>query len=571
MDFNLFGYQVGNNKKPTKLPKNKVTYTEPTDGSRDIVSHSPGGGHFVHLFEGNILPKKEIELIKKYRQVAMYTEVDKAVSEIVNDAVTYDDVETYPVKLSLDDVKGISDGTKGKIQDEFDYLLSVMEFDQNGYDYFRYWYVDGRIFFNIVMKDKEKEGIEEIVHVDSLFIKKVREIEKDPNDGTIKSIEEYFLHAPEYAFGDVGNVTIGTKNVVKFTTDSVIFVTSGMYCKEDKLVQSHLHKAIKPANQLNMIEDAIVIYRVTRAPERRIFYIDVGNLPKNAAEQYLTGIMNQYRNKVVYNTSTGEINDQKNAMAMLEDFWLPRREGGKGTEISTLAGGENLGQLEDIIYFRKKLYDSLNVPNGRMESESLFTLAKDSEITREEVKFAKFVDRLRKRFAKGVFIPLLKVQCIAKNIVSENDWEDLERQIKFKWVEDSHFAELKKIQVLNDRVEVAINMSELVGTYFSKEYVRKNVFNQTDEEISVLKKQREDEEKNDPTYDENGLPLPGQVDYDPNGVAMGLDGEGGDGFGGDAPPSKQDVTTKNKDKGVGKGDPGSPHTSNDKSTSIKGA
>ena len=326
----------------------------------------------------------------------------------------------------------------------------------------------------------------------------------------------------------------------------------------DKLVQSHLHKALKPANQLNMIEDAIVIYRVTRAPERRIFYIDVGNLPKNAAEQYLTKIMNQYRNKVVYNTSTGEIQDQKNAMAMLEDFWLPRREGGKGTEISTLQGGENLGQLEDIVYFRKKLYDSLNVPNGRMESEALFTLAKDSEITREEVKFAKFIDRLRKRFAKGVFSPMLKVQCITKNIISKEDWDDIEKQLKYVFVEDSHFAELKKIQVLNDRVEVALNMQELIGVYFSKEYVRKNVFNQTDEEIAELKKQREAEEKDEPTYDEEGNLLPGEVGYDQQPPPP----PGGDEFEDDG----QETTTDGGDnkKQIGKGDPGSPKDKNNK-------
>lgn len=556
MEINLFGVQLGTSKKPDKLLKNKVTYTEPTDGSRDIVTFTPGGGRFVHLYEGNILPKKEIDLIKRYRQVALYTEVDKAVSEIVNDAITFDDVEPYPVKLSLDEVKGISEGTKKKVIDEFTYLLSLMEFDQNGYDYFKHWYVDGRIFFTIVMKDNERDGIGELTHVDSLFIKKVREIEKDPMDGTIKNIDEYFLHAPEYAFGDVAEVTMGTKNVIKFTTDSVIFVTSGLYCKEDKLVQSHLHKAIKPANQLNMIEDAIVIYRVTRAPERRIFYIDVGNLPKNAAEQYLTSIMNQYRNKVVYNTTTGEINDHKNAMSMMEDFWLPRREGGKGTEISTLQGGENLGQLEDIIYFRKKLYDSLNVPNGRMESESLFTLAKDSEITREEVKFAKFIDRLRKRFAKGIFLPMLKVQCVQKNIISEQDWNDLENQFKFIFVEDSHFAELKKIQVLNDRVEVVISMQELIGTYFSKEYVRKNVLNQTDEEIEMLRKQREEEEKDEPTYDEDGNILPGEVGYTPPGQQGG--GFEEEEIPAPAPPVKTTTDGGENKKKVGQGDPGSP-------------
>lgn len=552
MDFSVFGVQIGGKKQPIKLPKDKVTYKEPTDGARDVVSFAPGAGRFVHLYEGNILPKKEIDLLKRYRQVAMYTEVDKAVSEIVNDAITYDDVEKFPVKLSLDDVEGISESTKKKIVDEFDELLKLMEFDQEGYDYFRHWYVDGRIYFNIVMSDNEKKnGIFEINHVDSMFIKKVREIEKDPVDGTVKTVNEYFLHAPEYAFGDVAEVTMGTKNVIKFNPDAIVYVTSGLYCKTDRLVLSHLHKAMKPANQLNMIEDAIVIYRVTRAPERRIFYIDVGNLPRNAAEQYLTSIMNQYRNKVVYDTTSGEIKDQKNAMAMLEDFWLPRREGGKGTEIDTLQGGENLGQLEDIIYFRKKLYDSLNVPNGRMESESLFTLAKDSEITREEVKFAKFIDRLRKRFAQGVFSPLLKVQCIQKNISTEDDWEKIEQGLKYIFVEDSHFAELKKIQVLNDRVEVAMNMQELIGTYFSKEFVRKNVFNQTDEEIEELRKQREEEEKDEPTYDDEGNIIPGEVGYQPPGQMGG-------GFEEEEPEAPGQKLTTGKNNKTGEGDPGSP-------------
>jgi hypothetical protein len=497
MQFKIFGREIFSSADD-KFPKDKVVFREPTDGSKDFISLGPTGAKFIDVYEGTVIPKKELDLIKLYRKISGYTEVDKAVSEIVNDAITYEDIQSYPVKLSLDDVEnGTSKGTKDKIVDAFTEILAMLDFDTDGYDYFWKWYVDGRLYFNVVVEDQEKKGINEIIHIDSMFIKKIRDIQKDYN-GVINSIEEFFIYAPEYEFADVTNVYVGTRNAIKFLPDAIVYATSGLYCKEDKMVHSHLHKAIRPANLLALVEDAIVIYRVTRAPERRIFYVDVGSLPRNAAQEYLEQIMNKYRNKVIYNSTTGEIKDQKNITSMQEDFWLPRREGGRGTEITTLPGGENLGQLEDVQYFRRKLYDSLNVPVGRMDSESMFQLGRDSEISREEVKFSKFIDRLRKQFAKGVFTPLLKRQCILKNITTEEDWQKIEEHIKYIFIEDSHFAELKKIQVLNDQIELVNNMADLVKIYFSKDWVRKNIFGQTEEEIKELADQRDKEEKDDP-------------------------------------------------------------------------
>ena len=496
----VFGFEI---KRKKNTPDDKkgvvqVVVPENNEGTRDIISHGPLGGHFVELYDSGVIDTDEYNLILKYRSMSECTEVDKAISEIVNDAVTYEDNVPFPVKINLDNVE-LSESIKTKMVEEFDNILYLLKFNDYGYEMFRQWYIDGRIYFHLIIDGKKvKDGIQKILPVDALYIKKIRNISRD-SDGVITDIEIYYVYKPplmteathmgSYNFAQL-------EQAMKFTEESVTYGTSGMMDCQRKMIISHLHKAIKPSNQLAMLEDSVVVYRVARAPERRIFYIDVGNLPKTKAEEYLNSIMNRYRNQTTYNSETGQVDEGKRHMSMLEDFWLPRREGGRGTEIDTLQGGDNLGEMDDVAYFRHKLYESLNVPLGRLDNEnSMFNLARDNEISREEVKFSKFIHRLRNKFSRGVFSDMLHKQLIMKNVVTTDDWDNIESHIMYQWEEDSHFAELKKLAMLKERIDVVESMDQMIERYYSLEYIRSNILMQTEEEAKELEKERDSEKE----------------------------------------------------------------------------
>jgi hypothetical protein len=428
-------------------------------------------------------------MMLKYRDIASQPECDAAIEDIVNESIVGDH-DDAPVNIKLDEVD-ISDKIKEMIRFEFDNILSMLNFGQYAHDIFRRWYVDGRLPYHIVVDNENlKAGIKELRYIDPTKLRKVKEVEEEVDQRTgakiIKKVEEYFM----YQDNAMGKYNQG----LKIKPDAIAYCTSGVMDPGRKRILSYLQKALKPVNQLRMMEDSLVIYRISRAPERRIFYIDVGNLPKGKAEDYLRGIMQQYRNKLVYDAKTGDIKDDKKHMSMLEDFFLPRREGGRGTEITTLPGGENLGQIDDIIYFQKKLYKSLNVPVNRLEQEAQFTLGRSSEITRDEVKFKKFIDRLRKRFS-DLFMQLLKTQLLLKGIITESDWKDWKESIAFDYIEDNYFSELKQSEMLRERFEMLGNLDEYVGKYISNEWIRKNVLRQTDDEIEEIQKQIDQETK----------------------------------------------------------------------------
>lgn len=482
----FFGFEI--KRKKGEEPISFVPDTE-SDGAGVITT----GGHFgayVDLDGDNA--KNEAELIIKYRDIASQPECDAAISDIVNDSIVGDH-DSSPVNIVLDKVE-TSDNIKDVIREEFDSILSMLNFNNTAHDIFRKWYIDGRLPYHIVIDNANpKKGIQELRYIDPLKLRKVKEVEesKDPKTGAtlVKSSQEYFIFM---------NSTMGDKNTtgLKIHKDSIAYCTSGMLDPSRKRILSHIQKAIKPVNQLRMMEDSLVIYRISRAPERRIFYIDVGNLPKGKAEEYLRGIMNQYRNKLVYDASTGDIKDDRKHMSMLEDFFLPRREGGRGTEITTLPGGENLGQIDDILYFQKKLYRSLNVPLNRLEQESQFSLGRSTEISRDEVKFKKFVDRLRKKFS-DLFVQLLKTQLILKGIITRSDWDNWKEDITFDFIEDNYFSELKYNEILRERFEMLQSMDEYIGKYVSHQWVRKNILRQSDEEIEEMQKQIEEEKDGD--------------------------------------------------------------------------
>lgn len=518
MGLEVFGFEIKRKKNTPDDKKGVVQVVVPTniEGTRDIVSHGPLGGRFIEIYDSGVVDSDEYNLIKKYRSMAECTEVDKAISEIVNDAVTYEDNIPFPVKISLDNVE-LSESIKTKIVEEFDNILYLLRFNDTGYELFRNWYIDGRIYFNLIIDGKKtKDGIQKILPIDALYIKKIRNITRD-SDGVITDVEVFYVYKPPLLteathMGSYNYAQL--EQALKFTEESVTYATSGLMDSERKMLISHLQKAIKPANQLGMLEDSVVIYRVARAPERRIFYIDVGNLPKTKAEEYLNSIMNRYRNKIAYNTSTGQIDEDKRHLSMLEDFWLPRREGGRGTEIDTLQGGDSLGEMDDVAYFRHKLYESLNVPLGRLDNEnSMFNLARDNEISREEIKFSKFIHRLRNKFSRGVFSDIIQKQLIMKNIITADDWDNIESHIMYQWEEDSHFAELKKLAMIKERVDVVETMDQMIERYYSMEYIRSNILMQTEEEAKELEKQRDSEkEERDTTsaFDNMGQDLMAQ-------------------------------------------------------------
>jgi len=483
----LFGFSLERAKKVPKGPS--FVQKDSLDGSQPVV----GGGYYGYSvdFDGQI--RNEYELITRYREMVLQPECDSAVDDVVNETIcgNFDDV---PVELELSNLK-VSEKIKKLMREEFQEILRLLDFDNRSYEIFRRWYVDGRLFYHKVIDPKKpRNGLVELRYIDPRKIRKVTEYEQkkpgelrnaDLNTQLTQKSAEYFLYNPK-------GLRNSTNQGLKIAPDSITYCHSGIQDLNKNMVLSHLHKAIKAVNQLRMIEDSLVIYRLSRAPERRIFYIDVGNLPKNKAEQYLREVMGRYRNKLVYDANTGEIKDDKKFMSMLEDFWLPRREGGRGTEISTLPGGQNLGELEDVKYFQKKLYKSLNVPNSRLETETTFNIGRAAEITRDEVKFQKFVARLRKRFGE-LFIDLLKTQLILKGICSIEEWEEMKEHIQFDYIADNYFTELKEIEIRNERMNEVNQMDPYVGKYFSIEHIRRQILKQTDVEIKEIDKQIEAE------------------------------------------------------------------------------
>ena len=502
---NLFGFEIrraGARKAAAKNQLDSIVPPTDDDGAGYVTASGSHFGQYVNL-DGDE-SKDNVELIRQYRGVAMHPEVDAAIEDIVNEAVTIED-KGLAVKLVLDDVEA-SDKIKKEIQDEFGVVLNMLKFNDLGHDIFRRFYVDGRIYHHLVVNDSNlKAGIQEIRPIDSTKIRKVKEVKtkKDPLTGAkiIEKVDEHFIYQDK-----PGRQVSG----IKLTADSVSYVTSGLLDESRKKVVSYLHKALKPINQLRMMEDSLVIYRLARAPERRIFYIDVGNMPRGKSEEYMKNIMTKYRNKLVYDANTGKLKDDRKHMSMLEDFWLPRREGGRGTEISTLPGGENLGQIDDIVYFQKRLYRSLNVPSSRLEQDQASgLLGRSTEINRDELKFQKFIDRLRRRFS-GLFLEILRKQLILKGTITNEDWEAWRNELVVDFVSDNHFAELRNAELVRERLQTLDMTQQYVGEFYSKEWVFKNVLNLSQDEMEEMKKQMAQEES-------DGEEMPdedGDTDYD---------------------------------------------------------
>jgi hypothetical protein len=512
----LFGFEIKKAESEDPKKKPSIVPARDDDGAGYVTASGMHYGQYLNI-DGDD-SKDNHQLIMQYRGVAMHPEVDMAIEEIVNEAIVIED-DSKSVELNLDNVK-ISDSIKKQITQEFDDLYGMLDFNDYGHDIFRRWYVDGRIYHHLVVDENNpKLGISEIRPIDASKIRKVKQVKTKVDQATgakiIEKVDEYFIYQEKPG----ANQSTG----VKITEDAVSYVTSGLLNEDRKKVVSYLHKALKAINQLRMMEDSLVIYRLARAPERRIFYIDVGNLPKGKSEQYMKDIMARYRNKLVYDAKTGEIRDDRKHQSLLEDFWLPRREGGRGTEISTLPGGENLGQIDDIIYFQKKMYRALNVPINRLEQEAQFSLGRSSEITRDELKFQKFIDRLRRRFAY-LFLGILKKQLILKGIITEEDWNDWKNDIIVGFSRDNHFSELKDAEILREKLQSLDMITNYVGEYFSKEWVMKNVLMFTDEETEDMKKEIDGEEPTEPQDQEQPEPEPEpQVNQEPQPQKHSID------------------------------------------------
>ncbi len=498
MAVKLFGFTIGREEEedPTKIQS--FAEKENLEGALQISPLAGAYGTYLDI-EGAV--KNEAELITRYREMVMYPEAEYAVDDIVNEAIVTS-VGRGPVDIVLDHLKQ-STSIKTKIQAEFYELLTLLDFGNQCYDTFRRWYVDGRLYYHIIIDvDNPKKGIQELRYIDPRKIRKVKHIKKvGVKGGDGQNIPVTTNGAEYFIYNERGLDQKGGGQGIKIAKDSVCYTHCGLLDAKKSMVISHLHKAIKPYNQLKMLEDAVVIYRIARAPERRIFYVDVGNLPKIKAEQYLRDIMVKFKNRLVYNSGTGEISDEREHRTMLEDYWLPRREGGRGTEITTLPGGQNLGEIEDVQYFRKKLYKAMNVPASRLEQESGFNVGRSAEITRDEVKFGKFVTRLRSRFGQ-LFLNLLETQLRLKGVVTAEDWEDFKPNIYFDWQKDTHFIELQETEIMRSRVEMLRDMEEFKGEYFSKEWLRKNVLRQSDEDIAMIDKQINSEPDPEPEEEE---------------------------------------------------------------------
>jgi hypothetical protein len=495
----IFGFEIKRKDAEGQAP----TFVAPiNDDGAQVVEVGQGGyaigggmaqGTFLDM-EGGV--KSEQDLIVRYRQMSLIPEVDMAIDDIVQEAISSNDLDAQ-VGINLDSTK-FSDSIKTKIRDEFSEVLRLLRFNQTSSDIFRKWYVDGRMYFHLLVDPKNpKKGVVGLRMIDPIQIKKIREVQKKKDSKGIEVIDKVKEFYTYNQGGFEKNTTLGQGGqTLQISPDAIVYTTSGMMDANRRNIIGYMHKGLKSANQLRMMEDALVIYRISRAPERRIFYIDVGNLPKAKAEQYLADTMTRYKNKLVYNADTGEVRDDRKHMSMLEDFWLPRREGGRGTEITTLPGGQNLGEIEDIIYFQRKLFRSLNVPISRLETESGFSLGRSTEISRDEVKFSRFVDRLRMKFS-SMFIDILKTQLVLKGILPIEEWEHEKENVRFDYQKDSHFVELKDAEIQRERATTLRDLDEYVGKYYSIQWVRKNILRQSEEEIEIIDKQIEDEKQND--------------------------------------------------------------------------
>ena len=481
----LFGFQITRTKDKGEQPT--FVLPDPEDGA------TTSAGFYSEYIDIEGQTKSEADLIRRYRSTSEHPECDLAIEDIVNESINTDE-KRASVAIVTDNLP-YSTKIKKRISEEFSQVLRLLDFNNKSHDIFRRWYIDGRLYFHKIIDETiPQKGIQELRYIDPLKLKRIRKVDKDltkKGSPTLKIIEDYYLYFEQgqhFAPASSATVNAGVGQNIKITADAIANCPSGLFDPQKLLVTSYLHKAIKPVNQLRMIEDAVVIYRIARAPERRIFYIDVGNLPKVKAEAYLKDVMNRYRNKLVYNASTGEIKDDRQQMSMLEDFWLPRREGGRGTEITTLPGGQNLGEIDDIVYFQRKLYRSLNIPVSRLETEGGFNLGRGAEITRDEVKFTKFVQKLRNKF-NVLFNNILKTQLLLKGVIAEDDWLGIKQNLSYSYIKDGHYAEMRDMDLLRDRLEILNSIEPYIGNYFSKEYVQKHVFRMTEDEIDMMQKQ----------------------------------------------------------------------------------
>ena len=558
----LFGFSIDDSyKKPSPsvvspVPKN----------NEDGADYYLASGFYGQYLDVEGVFKTEYDLIRRYREMALHPEVDSAIEDIIIEAIVADQNDS-PVQIDLENLN-VGPNIKDLIRSEFQYIKEMLDFDKKAHEIFRNWYVDGRIYYHKVIDlEKPEEGIKELRYIDALKIKYVREQKKkgganaiqytpgnnpgannDPLNADFEGLTEYFIYTPHsYQKNQYGSVAVTgqQKDAVKFAKDAVAYCTSGLVDRNKQTVLSYLQKAIKSLNQLRMIEDSLVIYRLSRAPERRIFYIDVGNLPKAKAEQYLREVMARYRNKLTYDANTGEIRDDKKYMSMMEDFWLPRREGGRGTEISTLPGGQNLGELTDVEYFQKKLFRSLNVPESRLADNASFSLGRSSEVLRDELKFSKFVGRMRKRFS-NLFHDILKTQLILKNVVTPEEWESMSDHIQYDYLYDNHFAELKDAELMQERLGLVATADPYIGKYYSIDYIRRRILRQTDSEINEEDKLMDAERA-------AGLIPPTEQEMQMAQMAMDADSKGGGGNLG-KPINEPEVDTSKTE------DPDSPGT-----------
>ena len=483
MALNLFGFTIERQKKPDLTSQSIVTPV-PDDGSITATS----AGYYGTFVDIDASTRSESDLISRYRQIASYPDCDNAIEEIISEAIAAIDDEN-PVTINLDNT-GLSQNLKKTISEEFEKVKKLLDFNDKAHDIFRRWYVDGRIYYQkLIDKQNTTNGIQELRYIDPRKIKKVREVKKkkDPSGiDLVEKIDEYFVYNEKGLSYSPGIPPSSDQQAgIRIATDTIAFCPSGLMDLQKSLVIGYLHKAIKPVNQLKMMTDSLVIYRISRAPERRIFYIDVGNLPKLKAEQYMRDIMARYRNKVVYDSATGEVKDDRKFMTMLEDFWLPRREGGRGTEITTLPGGQNLGEISDIEYFQTKVYQSLNIPISRFQQQSGFNFGRQAEITHEEIKFIKFINRLRKKF-NHLFNDLLRTQLLLKNIVTDSDWDDLKENISYTYAQDQYFQEMKDAENMRNRIDLLTQMQPFIGRFYSDNYIKKNVLRLGDDEIEEI-------------------------------------------------------------------------------------
>jgi hypothetical protein len=484
MAFDLFGFTFGKKEKP----QDKVESFVPKnfDDGATVVEAGGFQGFYIDL-DGTL--KADSDLVRKYREMSLHAELDQAIDDIVNEAIT-EDAKGYIVELELNKVN-VPEEIKQIMYEEFEKILQLLNFNNKAQELFRKWYIDGRMYFHHILHEDPTEGIKEIRPIDPLLIKKIREVKRGAKVGNIPIIQDVDEY---YVFSNYEKLNPHDSKGLKISPDSINYVNSGLYDYSSKRIIGFLHKAIKPLNQLRMVEDATVIYRWSRAPERRVFYIDVGSLPKNKAEQYMRDQMNRFRNKLVYDANTGELRDDRKHMSMLEDYWLPRREGGRGTEISTLPGGQNLGEMADVLYFQKKLLKALNIPESRIEANTGFNMGRASEISRDELKFAKFINRLRSKFSE-LLLNFLRVQLLSRQVMSDDDWKQIFQEIQFKYATDSYFAESKQAEILRDRIAILRDAADYSGKFYSDKWLRKNLLRQTDLEIQQIDVEIQEEQQ----------------------------------------------------------------------------